>query len=127
MMRGVGIATGVIVAGFAALAASPAAAQVSERVLIIYGEDACPSSDGEEIVVCVRRDENERYRIPPELRDVRDLGANQSWLARSQAIEYVGRSGTMSCSPVGPGGFTGCTQELLRQAREDSGSALLRF
>jgi hypothetical protein len=33
----------------------------------------------------------------------------------------------MSCSPVGPGGFTGCTQELLRQAREDSGSSLLRF
>ena len=40
--------------------ATPAAAQISGRVLIIYGEDACPSSDGEEIVVCVRRDENER-------------------------------------------------------------------
>lgn len=127
MMRSVGITAGLMLAGIAALPATPALAQASERVLIIYGDDACPSSNGEEIVVCVRRDENERYRIPPELRELRDLGANQSWLARSQAIEYVGASGTMSCSPVGPGGFTGCTQELLRQAREDSGSSLLRF
>lgn len=127
MKRSVGITAGLLLAGMAALPATPAAAQASERVLIIYGNDACPSSNGEEIVVCVRRDENERYRIPPELRDMRDLGANQSWLARSQAVEYVGRSGTMSCSPVGAGGFTGCTQELLRQAREDSNSALLRF
>ena len=111
----------------AGLPTAPASAQAGERVLIIYGSDACPTSDGEEIVVCVRRDENERYRIPPELRDARDLTANESWLSQSQSIEYVGRSGTDSCSPVGLGGFTGCTQELLRKAREESGSALLNF
>ena len=76
--------------------------------------------------VCVRRDESERYRIPPELRDTRDLDANESWLSRTQSVEYVGRGGTMSCSPVGPGGFTGCTQELLRSARAERG-ALLEF
>lgn len=127
MVRSIGITAVTLTASLVAWPAAPAAAQASERVLIIYGDDACPSSNGEEIVVCVRRDENERYRIPPELRELRDLGANQSWLARAQAVEYVGRSGTMSCSPVGAGGFTGCTEELLRQAREDSGSAVFRF
>lgn len=33
---------------------------------------------------------------------------NQAWLNKVQAYEYVGASGTMSCSPSGAGGFTGC-------------------
>lgn len=106
---------------------APAAAQNDVRMQIVYGDEECSTSNGEIIVVCVRRDESERYRIPPELRDTRDLAANESWLARSQSIEYVGRGGTMSCSPVGPGGFTGCTQELLRSARAERGSSLLEF
>jgi len=28
----------------------------------------------------------------------------------------VGRTGINSCSPVGPGGFTGCTEQLIKQA-----------
>lgn len=127
MKRVTGLAAAGAAVALSALASAPASAQVNERILIIYGDDACPTSNGEEIVVCVRRDESERYRIPPELREMRDLGANQSWLARSQSIEYVGASGAMSCSPVGSAGFTGCTQELLRAAREESGSALFRF
>lgn len=110
----------------AALPSPPAAAQNNVRIQIVYGDDQCASSNGEQIVVCVRRDESERYRIPPELRDSRDLSANESWLSRSQSVEYVGRGGTMSCSPVGPGGFTGCTEQLLRAARAERGS-LLQF
>ena len=34
-------------------------------------------------------------------------------------MEYVGAAGINSCSPVGTGGWTGCTQQLLRQAREE--------
>jgi hypothetical protein len=110
----------------AALPSAPASAQNNVRIQIVYGDDQCATSNGEVIVVCVRRDESERYRIPPELRDTRDLPANESWLSRSQSIEYVGASGTMSCSPVGPGGFTGCTQQILRAARAERG-ALLEF
>lgn len=76
--------------------------------LIVYGDDACPESKGDEIVVCARLGEAERYRIPTSLRnDPNDLG-NQAWSERVMAYEYVGASGTMSCSPSGAGGFTGC-------------------
>lgn len=120
------LAATALVGALAIIPSAPAAAQNNVRMQIVYGDEECTTSNGEIIVVCVRRDESERYRIPPELRDTRDLAANESWLARSQSVEYVGRSGTMSCSPVGPGGFTGCTQELLRSARAERG-ALLEF
>lgn len=111
-----------------ALAAMPASAQRNDNVLIIYGNDPCPTSGGEEIVVCARLPEGERYRIPEALRETRELPADLSWRQRAEALEYVGATGTMSCSPVGAGGFTGCTQELLRAARaERGGGALLEF
>lgn len=105
----------------------PAAAQPSDNVLIIYGNDPCPTSNGEEIVVCARLPESERYRIPEALRETRELPADLSWRQRAQALEYVGATGIQSCSPAGPGGFTGCTQELLRAARAERGGALLEF
>ena len=112
---------------FAALGFSqPAEAQRNERVLIVYGNDPCPTSNGEEIVVCARLDESERYRIPEPLRGTRDQPADSAWSSRARSIEYVGASGTMSCSPVGAGGFTGCTQEMWRAARAERG-ALLEF
>ena len=101
--------------------AAPALAQDQggDRVnqLVIYGDDPCPKSSPEEIVVCARKDEGERYRIPETLRGG-GLGEakNQAWSERVKSYEYVGVSGTNSCSPTGPGGFTGCTQQLLSQA-----------
>ena len=120
------LAVTALLGAVALLPSAPAEAQNNVRMQIVYGDDECTTSNGEIIVVCIRRDESERYRIPPELRDTRDLAANESWLARSQSVEYVGRGGTMSCSPVGPGGFTGCTDQLLRSARAERG-ALLEF
>ena len=68
-----------------ALVSSPAAAQDTgeERVntLIVYGEDECPPSTGDEITVCARLDESERYRIPESLRQSEDP-ANESWASR---------------------------------------------
>lgn len=97
--------------------ATPAAAQdqvgpvaPDEKInqLIVYGDDVCPESKGDEIVVCARMKEAERYRIPTSLRsDPNDI-ANQTWTDRVQSYEYVAASGTMSCSPSGAGGFTGC-------------------
>ncbi len=76
--------------------------------LIVYGDDVCPESKGDEIVVCARMSEADRYRIPTSLRsDPNDL-RNQAWGERVMAYEYVAASGTMSCSPSGAGGFTGC-------------------
>jgi len=108
----------LIAAGVASLPATEASAQRNERVLIVYGNDPCPTSNGEEIVVCARRPENDRYRIPEELRESATKGA-PSWSERTKSLEYVGRSGTASCSPVGAGGWTGCWADLMRQAREE--------
>jgi hypothetical protein len=34
----------------------------------------------------------------------------------------VGKTGTLSCSPVGPGGFTGCAQQLIDKAYSEKGA-----
>lgn len=104
----------------AALSQQPAdndARRVSH--LIVYGNDPCPRSSGEEIVVCARRPENDRYRIPEALRGT-GQPSETSWAATARSLEFVGRTGIQSCSTVGPGGFTGCWAEMMRQAREDA-------
>src|SRR3546814_8053493 len=53
------------------------------------------------------------------LREDPNAPGNESWTNRAVAMEYVGRSGTDSCSPVGGGGFTGCFSKLMREARAD--------
>ncbi|GAA0477184.1 hypothetical protein GCM10009096_18820 [Parasphingorhabdus litoris] len=104
----------------AGMIATPALAQDEggDRVnqLVIYGDDPCPQSTDGEIVVCARKDESERYRIPETLRADPNNPKNDAWAERVRSYEYVGKSGTQSCSPTGAGGFTGCTQRLLTQA-----------
>ena len=103
--------------GGLALPAAPALAQearVSE--IIVYGTDPCPRSTDDEIVVCARKPESERFRIPEALRQGGALQSRQAWAARAKQFEVVGRTGINSCSPVGPGGHTGCSQQLINQA-----------
>ena len=111
-------------AAASAVGLAPAAAQEGERVsrVVIYGNDPCPrATEGNDIVICARRPETERYRIPRELRDdaADDDPESISWAVRAQSLEYAGRTGIQSCSTVGPGGFTGCWAELMRAAREE--------
>jgi hypothetical protein len=85
------------------------------NIVIIYGDDTCPSSRGGEIVVCQRFDEGERYRIPENLRESTGPG-NQAWTERVKSFETVGSFGVMSCTPTGSGGWAGCTQQLIDAA-----------
>ena len=95
--------------------------------LIIYGDDACPAPVDGEITVCARKAEEERYRIPEPLRES-SSPQNRSWTDRVLAYETVGRTGIMSCSPVGAGGETGCTQKLIDAAYgERRGASDVRF
>jgi hypothetical protein len=95
----------------------PALAQDTRvNEIIVYGTDPCPRSTDDEIVVCARKPEGERYRIPERLRQGGSLQSRQAWAARAKQFEVVGRTGINSCSPVGPGGFTGCTEQLVKQA-----------
>ena len=87
--------------------------------LIIYGSDACPPSTDSEIIVCARKPEGDRYRIPENLRNDPNDPRSDSWANRAIELSYVGRTGTESCSTVGPGGFTGCFNQIAREARAD--------
>jgi hypothetical protein len=78
-------------------------------VLVIYGNDRCPTNEnGDEIVVCQRLDEQERFRIPKQLREFEVTPQNQAWAQRVQPTLEAGAIGVGSCSTVGPGGGTGC-------------------
>lgn len=109
---------------------APAAAQDADyriNQLIIYGDDECPASTGDEITVCARKEEGERYRIPEDLR-TSESPANEAWTQRVLAYETVGREGINSCSPTGMGGEFGCTTKLIQKAyAEKDGRASARF
>jgi hypothetical protein len=113
-------AAALLGSGAQAQDAAPAA-EGSERInqLIVYGDDPCPASTSEEITVCARKPEAERYRIPENLRDDPLDRRNETWTARATELQYVGRSGIGSCSPTGPGGMIGCYDQLVREARAE--------
>ncbi len=102
----------------ALLLSAPALAQSEEEKvnqLIVYGDDPCPQSTDNEITVCARKAEAERYRIPEPLRESFSP-QNDAWNNRVIAYEAVGATGTLSCSPVGAGGFTGCLGKFIDTA-----------
>ena len=104
--------------GSLALGPAPAIAQDAVAEVIVYGTDPCPRSTDDAIYVCNRLPESERYRIPPRLRDSGPPQVRESWAQRARSLETVGNTGTFSCSPVGPGGHTGCLSQVIREARE---------
>mgnify|MGYP006147459123 CR=1 FL=1 len=114
------LAAAAVAAAGAALPA-PVIAQVSERFaeVTVYGNDPCPRSTADDIVVCVRKDERERYRIPEDLRSIGPRQSREAWAYRARALETVSATGINSCSPVGPAGFTGCLTQVIRQARAE--------
>jgi hypothetical protein len=120
-------------AAIAVLAASPVPADAQQRTaarstekirqVVVYGRDPCPRGRGDEIVICARRPNSERYRIPRAMRDQAPGRDGTSWAARARSLEYVGRTGIQSCSTVGPGGHTGCWEQMMRSARDERDAA----
>ena len=112
-------ATAAAAAGLAALP-TPVQAQQQGNIaeIIVYGNDPCPRSTDDQVVVCARRPESERYRLPPNYRPSGTPQQMQSWANKAHVIETVGDTGINSCSPVGPAGYTGCLTQVIRQARE---------
>lgn len=108
----------------ALLAAAPPALAKDEsqpqvtRTATVFGDDPCPTAGPNEIVVCGRLPENERYRIPKAFRQKprEDSGPGASWTSRVENLEATQRY-TMpgSCTVHGSFGQTGCTQAMLRQ------------
>lgn len=115
----------------AAVAAPPLAAQEAVpddvRMSVVYGDDEAEPCPEELICVVAVLPEDERFRIPPTLR-FSDDPDNTAWTRRVERLDVIGNFGTMSCSPTGAGGFTGCTQEMIRAAYDDRAKgANIRF
>ncbi|HEX8382008.1 MAG TPA: hypothetical protein VF592_01395 [Sphingomonas sp.] len=92
-------------------------------VLVLYGNQRCPTDDaGNEIVVCSRRSAQEQFRVPKELRELEITPENQAWAARSGATLEAGAgvNSIGSCSAVGPGGQTGCFAQRVRESRREN-------
>lgn len=118
------LAAATALAGGLAAFSAPAAAQ-SARVseIIVYGNDPCPRSTDDEVVVCARKPETERYRIPERFRTGGPRQTREAWANKARALETVGATGINSCSPVGPAGFTGCLTQVINQARAEANEA----
>ena len=89
------------------------ASAVPQRTIniLVYGDDACPEARSEdEIVVCARQPEEERYRVPRRFRDRGDRPMEVAWGARVAELEDAQRT---SCSTEGPFGYMGCTQSMI--------------
>lgn len=121
-LPGLGILLCAILAaplGSAALAADPAQRELR---VTVYGDDPCPVASGpDEIVVCGRQDEEERYRIPRSVRDRRERRpGGTAWGARAEDLEEAQRDTRPNgCSVVGTNGQTGCGAAFARQWYRD--------
>lgn len=89
--------------------------------LVVYGEDPCPRSKDDEIIVCARQPESDRYRIPKQLRKHKKSDEPAvSWTERTRTLDMVSQKGLPnSCSPHGTGGQTGCMRQFLEAARRE--------
>lgn len=104
------------------LLAAPALAKdpdMPERqsTLVVYGNDPCPrASSDSEAVVCARRPEGDRYRIPRRFRDRPERPSEVSWASRVESLdEASAQARPNSCSVVGSYGQTGCQQQFISQ------------
>lgn len=93
------------------------------RTVVIYGNDPCPpAANPDEIVVCARRPEEERYRLPPSTRDEATRSRrNDAWAARVRSMEGLGRAD--KCTAVGNADLTGCTLEQIERAAAERRAA----
>ncbi|WP_425228404.1 hypothetical protein [Sphingomonas sp.] len=101
--------------------ASATAAETSDppqriRSVQLARGQLCPVAAPGEVVVCAPADDP--YRIPAALRRSRIAERTTSWVNRAADLDEAGRIAAGlpdTCSPIGTGGQTGCTQAMIRQ------------
>jgi hypothetical protein len=95
----------------------------SQAEVVVFGTEPCPRSTDSSIVICRRLPESLRYRMPEAYRPTGTVQQRQSWSNTARSIANVGATGTNNCSPVGPGGHTGCLIQEIQQARQSQTQA----
>lgn len=115
-------ATAMALTDFAAVP-TVAVAQSTQSEVVVFGNDPCPRAADSSIVICKRRPESERYRLPNAQRLQGSRQDRQSWGERSKELTNIGNTGTFSCSAVGPGGYTGCLTQQIKQAKKEAREA----
>lgn len=92
-----------------------------QKLITVFGTDPCPkSTDPDEIIICIHRSDNERDRIPRDLRtDVKPDGPFEGSNRKALLGDASGGAGggIGSCSAVGAGGGSGCNQAIQDQYR----------
>lgn len=110
------LATALLLAPTVAYAQAGSPPQRIRNVQIQRGQPCPPASTPDEVVVCSTLEEP--YRIPGPLRnDGPVAAANQSWVNRAADVDQTSRVQAglpNTCSPIGNGGQTGCSQAAAR-------------
>jgi hypothetical protein len=85
------------------------------------------TADGDEIVVCGRKDQD-RYRLPFR-NGAPELGSPASYSVASERHRLfdIGNSGIGSCSTDGAGGWTGCMVRQWRESELQGRRSRIRF
>lgn len=108
--------------------ASAVVEQASKRIrsVTIYGDDVCPAAaNDDEIIVCARQPEEERFRLPPATREkATQSRRNNAWVARVGEMADAGRND--KCTAVGNGDHTGCTIQKIERAAAERDAAKSR-
>ena len=115
MFGAAGLST--LLAAAAALPGVSAAQAQSQAEVVVFGTEPCPRSTDSSIVICRRLPESLRYRMPEAYRPSGTYQERQSWANKAREVANVGATGPNTCSPVGPGGHTGCLVQEIQQAR----------
>jgi hypothetical protein len=113
----------VQVMALASAAAQPAndkaASYVAEAAKKFAVVPKCEPGPSGEIVVCGRRNEDEKYRLPIRPEGFDASGPVDSVSRERHRLIQEGDSGVGSCSTSGPGGWTGCFhQQRKRQCQQ---------
>ncbi|GEB89353.1 hypothetical protein ZMO02_09900 [Zymomonas mobilis subsp. pomaceae] len=89
--------------------------------LVIYGNDLCPKGKGDEIIICARRPENERYRLPKRFRDQqKQKFSNGAWSTKVADLERTTSIGLpTSCTTSNSNGLSGCYHQFIMDARAE--------
>lgn len=81
-------------------------------MVTVFGDDPCPASNGQEIVICRHAARNEQFRIPQQLRES-EIAPQALGGTAVAAVQTTGgtASQVQSCNAIGAGVSAGCVKK----------------